>query len=103
VQIDVLSTTFPNWTRLETPNLQVPCWHEEDGTPHPVGDATAGASPALAAKLERLHWEAIGTLAQHAFTARHAGDNIEARRLSHAASLLCGEITGLVTSSTRGC
>lgn len=98
MQIDVRSTTFPNWTRLESPTLQRPCWHEEDGTPHPVCEVTAGASPTLVAEVEQLHWEAIGTLAEGAFTARRAGDSDEARRLSHAASLLCGEITGLISS-----
>jgi hypothetical protein len=102
VQIDVLSMTFPSRTPVESPDLQMPCWHEEDGTPHPLGDVTAGASPALVAEAERLHWQAISTLAQQAFTARHAGNSTEARRLSHAASLLCGEITGLVTASHRG-
>lgn len=99
--IDVVSTTFPNWTRLEAPSRAKPYWHELDGTPRTVTDLTSGAAATIVEAVERMHWGAIAELAEGAFDERRAGSFAEARRLAHAASLLCGEISGLVTASNH--
>jgi hypothetical protein len=101
VSIHLLSPLSSTEAQLEPPSVALPGWHERDGTPHAVGDLTAGQSPSIVEEIHRLHADGIRTLAIAACAAAQRGDDREARRLASAASRLCGEIVGLWPVSGR--
>lgn len=82
------------WRRLRAPDVEAPFWREEDGTRQSYGVLRCDLDPAGASDLRVAHLEAINRIAGAALIASESNDRREARRLTAAASRLCGEIVG---------
>jgi hypothetical protein len=102
LSIHLLSPLFSGWAELEEPTLELPCWHESDGTLHTVRDLAVGQPEAQIREIYDRHADAVRRLVAASIAASLDGDDREARRLTSAASQLCEEVVGFWPISARG-
>lgn len=91
----LIGGAFPTWTQVAAPTAEHPYWRDvADGERYSVDQILIGRSAQETFLLQRAHGEAIATLVVTAMEARARGDWGTARRLTHAASRLAGEVVG---------
>jgi len=95
VEFSLIGGVFATWTQVSPPTSEQPYWHDlADGERYSIDQVLLGRTGQETFMLQRAHGEAIATLVVDAMEARASGDWASARRLTHAASRLAGEVVG---------